>query len=266
MQISRALVARHIRILIPVLWVAGLAACDLHIGTGVEARDAWTRSYPVKPGVVLEVREMTGLVQVDASDGDAIVVNATRIANASTEEAAKALLKDFTIAETVTPDQITLDGTSPGVSIGFNKSHHVEYHITVPRSTAVTIKSVNSEIRVTGIGGALRVETTNGEITGTALGNGADVRSTNGTITLDLAKLGEAGVRCEMTNGHVSIALPADTKATINANLVNGDVQTDKLNVAVREQTNRRLSGTIGGGGPDIRVEMVNGDVRFVGK
>jgi hypothetical protein len=266
MQNSRAAAAHRVRVLIPLLWVAGLGACGLHIGTGVDARDAWTRSYPVKPGVVLEVRETTGLVQVDASDGDAIVVNATRIANASTEEAAKALLSDFTIEETVTPDQITLDGTSKGASIGFNKSRHVEYHITVPRATAVTIKSVTSEIRVTGIGGALRVETTNGEITGTALGNGADVRSTNGTITLDLAKLGEAGVRCEMTNGQVSVALPADSKATINANLVNGAVRTDKLNVAVREQTGRKLVGTIGGGGPDVRVEMVNGEVRISGK
>jgi DUF4097 and DUF4098 domain-containing protein YvlB len=130
----------------------------------------------------------------------------------------------------------------------------------------VTIKSVNSEIRVAGIQGVLHVETSNGDITGTALGNGADVRTANGTINLDLAKLGEAGVRCTMSNGQIVVTVPADAKATIEASVVNGDIHTDKLSVAVREQNDRRLSGTIGGGGPDIRLETVNGEVRIVGK
>lgn len=266
MQISRFLSARGARVFVPALWAALLSACNLQIGTGIEARDAWTRSYPVKPGVVLEVHETVGLVQVDASDGDTIVVNATRIAKASTEEAAKAMLADYKIAETITPEQITLDGTSTDSSIGFNKSRHVEYHITVPRATAVTIKSINSEIRVTGIAGALRVETSNGEITGTALGNGAEVHSVNGTVTLDLAKLGDAGVRCKMSNGQVSVSVPADTKATVDVNLVNGEIQTSKLDVAAHEQTGRRLRGTIGGGGPDVRIDMINGEVRLIGK
>jgi DUF4097 and DUF4098 domain-containing protein YvlB len=130
----------------------------------------------------------------------------------------------------------------------------------------VTIKSTNSEIRVAGIQGAFRAETTNGEITGTALGNGADVRSVNGTITLDLARLGDTGVRCHLTNGDVTVTVPADARADIDASVVNGDIRADKLNIAFKEQSARKLKGTIGGGGPNVRIEMINGDVRLIGR
>src|SRR4029079_495047 len=114
-----------------------------------------------------------------------------------TEDAAKAMLAEFTIAESITADRGALDGTGKSTSLGDNRSRWVEYRITVPRSTAVTIRSTNSEIKVTGIAGVLHVESTNGEITGSGLGNGADIRLGNGEIRLDLAKLGESGVRCK---------------------------------------------------------------------
>jgi hypothetical protein len=246
--------------------LAGGAGCSLQIGTGIEARDTWTRTYPVTAGVVLEVREVNGLVQVDAGDGDTIVVNATRIARAPTEDAAKAMLADFTIAETVAPDHVALDGTTQGASLGAGKSRRVDYHITVPRSAAVTIRSTNSEIRVAGIRGALHVETSNGDITGTDLGSGADVRTVNGSITLELAKLGDAGVRAKISNGRILVTVPADSKAAIDASVVNGDIRTDHLSIAAQEQTGRTLKGTIGGGGPDIRLDAVNGEVRIVGR
>jgi len=265
---------RHVPLLAsrPARWVAAcvlsglLAACNLHLGTGIEVHDTWTRSYTVKPGVVLEIHETSGLVHVDAGDGDAIVVNATRFTKAPTEEAAKAKLAGFTIAETVTDERVMLDGTGQGASPVADDSRRVDYRITVPRSAAVTIRSVASEIRVTGIAGVLHVESVNGRIAGTGLGSGADVRIVNGTVRLDFGTFGGSGVRCKMTNGELVVTVPADTKATIAASIVNGEIHTEKLSVAVREQTGRSLTGTIGGGGPDIRLEMVNGDVRIVGK
>jgi hypothetical protein len=248
------------------LAAALLAACNLHFGTGIEARDTWTRSYTVRPGALLEVNETNGLVQVDAGDGDAIVVNATRIMKAPTEDAAKAMLAEFTIAESITADRVMLDGTEKSTSLGSNRSRRVEYRITVPRSTAVTIRSVNSEIKVTGIAGVLHVASTNGQITGSGLGNGADIRLVNGEIRLDLAKLGESGVRCQTTVGQIVVTVPADTKATIAANVTVGEIRTEKLSVTIREQTGRSLTGTIGGGGPDIRLDAVTGEVRLVGK
>jgi hypothetical protein len=47
---------------------------------------------------------------------------------------------------------------------------------------------------------------------------------------------------------------------------VNGVVDTDNLDVAASESSRRRLDATVGGGGPEIRLETTNGEVRIVGK
>jgi hypothetical protein len=246
--------------------VAALAACGLHFGTGIEAKDTWKRSYPVKAGAVLEVRETAGVISLEATDGDTIEVDATRIASASTEEAAKELLKDFTIGETAGPDRVELDSTTQGTSLGLNRSRRVDYHIKVPRSVSVTVKTTNSEVTAQGLGGMFRVEATNAEIRGTALTGGADVTTVNGDMTLEFVKLGEGGVRCKGTNGEIVVTLPASSGATIAAHVTNGAVETQNLTVQASEQSLTRLNATLGGGGPELRLDLTNGEIKIVGK
>jgi hypothetical protein len=246
--------------------LAALSACGLHIGTGIEAKDTWTRTYPVKAGATLEIHETTGLISLEAIDGDAIEVDATRIAEASTEEAAKELLKDFTIRETAAPDRVELDGTAQG-SAGFNRSRRVDYRIKVPRSVSVTVKTTNSAVTARGLGGMFRVDSTNGEITGTGLGGGADVTTVNGEVTLEFLTLGEGGVRCKGTNGQIVVTLPGSSKATIGARVTNGAIETQNLTVQASEQSRTRLEATLGGGGgADVRLELTNGEIKIVGR
>ncbi len=244
--------------------VTALSACGLHIGTGIEAKDTWKRTYTVKAGATLEIRETAGEVHVDAIDGDTIEVDATRIAEASTEEAAKELLKAFTIRETASADRVELNGED--TSVGNNKSVRVEFHIKVPRTVAVTVKTTTGEITAQGLGGMFRVDAVNAEISGTALAGGADVTSTNGDTTLEFANIGEAGVRCKGTNGQMTVTLPGSSKATVQAHVTNGAVETQNLTVQVREQSLTKLDATMGGGGADVRLDLTNGAIKIVGK
>ena len=246
--------------------VAAVSACNFKIGGGIEARDTWTRSYPVKAGATLEVKETNGRIQVEATDGQTIEVTATRIAKATSEEQAKDALKDVTIDETVKDDAVTLDGTANDSAFRGNRSRSVEYVIKVPKATSVTIKSANADISVKGISGVLRVDSDNAKIDASGLADGADVKTTNGEITLDFANVGPSGVHCRMTNGQLIVKVPASTKATIAGRVVNGIVQAENLKVDVTEHSMTRLNGTIGGGGPEIRLEGTNGEVRLVGK
>lgn len=246
------------------LTTALVSACNLHLGSGVEARDTWTRSYPVKAGATLEIRESNGRVHVLAGDGEKIEVTATRIAKAPTEEAAQTALKAFTIEESVTADGVSLDGTRG--MVGLNRSRSVSYEIKVPRTVNITIKGTNGDVDVDGITGVLRVETTNGRVVAARLGDGADISSVNGQIDLDFTTIGASGVRCKTTNGQIIVTIPTTAKATIAGRVANGIVHTENLTVQATEQSNRRLDATIGGGGPEIRLETTNGEVRVVGK
>jgi DUF4097 and DUF4098 domain-containing protein YvlB len=246
------------------LTTAGFSACNLQLGGGIEARDTWTRSYPAKAGATLEIREANGRVHVVAGDGETIEITATRIAKAPTEEAAQAALKEFTIEESVTTDGVSLDGMRG--TVGLNKSRSVSYEVRVPRAISITVKGSNGDVEVDGIAGVLRVETSNGRVVATRLGDGADISSANGQIDLDFATIGASGVRCKTTNGQIIVTIPTSTKATIAGRVTNGIVHTENLTVQATEQSTRRLDATIGGGGPEIRLETVNGEVRVVGK
>jgi hypothetical protein len=243
-----------------------VSACNLHLGSGIEARDTWTRTYTVEPGAMLDVRETNGRVRVEAIEGDRVEVTATRIARAPTEEAAKQALKDITISETATADRVELDSTTRGLQLSLHRSRSVHYDIKVPRSMHVTVKTTNGEVDVRGIAGVLRVEAVNGAISGADLGAGAEVTSTNGRILLEFARLDDTGVRCKTTNGQIVVTVPASAKATIAARVTNGRIGTENLQMQATEESRRRLDATIGGGGPEIRLDTVNGEIRVVGK
>ena len=70
---------------------------------------------------------------------------------------------------------------------------------------------------------------------------------------------------CKTTNGEIEVGVPASGKATIAARVTNGAVEVEDLNVQTTEKTYRRLDATIGGGGPEIRLDTTNGVIRIVG-
>ena len=247
--------------------VASLLLASSACGLGIEAKETWTRTYTVSEGAQLDVRETNGRVRIEATDGDKVEVVATKVSRAPSEEAAKADLKEFTIKETASATRVELSSSASDIEVlAMGRSRSVNYEIKVPRSMNVTIKATNGEVDVLGITGKLRVEATNGEIEGSNLGAGAEVTTTNGRIRLDFAKVGEAGVRCKTVNGQIIVTVPTSTNATIAARVTNGAINTDNLPVKSTDESRRRLDATLGGGGPEIRLETTNGEIRVVGK
>jgi hypothetical protein len=47
--------------------------------------------------------------------------------------------------------------------------------------------------------------------------------------------------------------------------VTNGTISTTDLSVTTAEQSRRRLEGTIGGGGPQVRLSTTNGEIRVRG-
>jgi len=219
----------------------------------------------VKPGGTLTVRESNGTIRVSPGTGDKIEVVATRISRASTEEAAKADLKEYSIGETSTPDAVELDSSTRALQMILHGSRRVDYDIKVPAGLNVNLKTANGQIDVQGVTGTLTIEATNGEIEAINLGGAADVTAVNGSVKLSFAKIHDAGVRCKTTNGRIEVTLPAEAKATIAARVLHGEIQAENLTLDKTEDTRQRLNATVGGGGPEIRLETTNGEVRVIG-
>jgi hypothetical protein len=240
-----------------------VTACNIQFGTGIEAADTWTKSYKVSAAATLEILETTGKIHVTGGDGGEIRVTATKHAKASTEEAAKTAAKEVAIKESATADRVSLDSRASGqLSIG--QSRWVDYDVTVPRGAHVTIKTTNGEVKVRDLGGLLQIEATNGEIDASGLSHGADISAVNGVITLEMTAIGSAGVRCKLVNGEVIVRVPRDTKASVSARITNGQIEVENLDLPRAER--RRLDAPLNGGGPEIRLEATNGEIRLVGR
>ena len=232
--------------------------------SGVEARDEWRRTYKIARGATFEIRNTNGKIRIRPTDGDAIDIVATRVVKAPSQDEAKKLLAEFKIEETISADAVVVDSTGRGLSSW--QSRQVDYEVRLPAWVNVTLRSTNGDVGVEGISGFLRVSTTNGEVTASALEQGADVQTTNGGVRLDFAKLGDAGVECSTTNGQITVSLPRDAKARVSASVSNGDISTSGLDLATSEKSGRKLEGTVGGGGPMVRLKTTNGGIDVRGR
>lgn len=246
--------------------LVAVSACHVDLSSGAEARDEWKRNYTLTPGGSFELRNTNGRILIEAGDGNVVDVVATRIVKAPTDEAAKDALTRFEIRETVAPDRVALDSSSRSFGFEINMSRRVEYVVRVPRSAAVRVDETNGDIEVSGLGGPLHIEATNGRVRGRALENSATVTTTNGTVALEFAKLGERGVSCDTTNGTIEVTLPPHAKASLTARVTNGAITTSGLDLAVVEKSRRRLDASIGGGGPQIKLETTNGAIQIKGR
>lgn len=253
---------RHIVALVLLFPVVAGAACNLQISTDVEAKDQWTRSYPISAAGSLSITNGNGRITVEAADIQAIEVSAERIVKAGTEEAANEQLKALDMREEVSADRVSIDSSSRGLNI--RTSRRINYTIKVPRSIAVTLESSNGDLAVTGLTGALRASASNGRITGTDLTGSAHTSTTNGVIALTMAAV-TGDVTAETTNGQVTVTVPRGTNASLSARVTNGTISHENLDLQVTESSRRRLDGRLGTGGPSIRVETTNGAVRVIG-
>lgn len=259
------------------LTVAGLAAggCDVKAGDGGfsvdlasgRATDEWTKSYTVSAGGRFEVKNTNGTVTIEQGTEDSTIeVRAERVAKASSDEAAQAVLKQLEIREDVKPDAVRLETKAPQ-SWG-RTNHEVRYFIKVPRSIVVEARTTNGGVRLNGIANEVTASSVNGGIKGDGLSGHIAANTTNGGVEIGLASVSDAGVTLETVNGGVQLQLPKTARADISARVVNGGVRVDEDLAldSTGEKSRRRLDGRLNGGGSRIELSTTNGGIHITGR
>jgi DUF4097 and DUF4098 domain-containing protein YvlB len=250
------------RLVIVAAAALSLAACDVVVNSmsaSAKAQDEWSKTYSIAPNGRLEVGNTNGLIEVLATDSPQIEVTAERIAHANTEEAAKELLKQVQIKETVSGDAVKLETVLP-TSVGFGRSGEVRYHLKVPAGLSVRLHNTNGLVRVEGLRGEVTAETTNGGVRGRNLSGAIDASTTNGGVDLEVDAIAAGGIKAETTNGGVQLVVPENVKAELSANTTHGGVHVTGLTVD-GETSRTRVAGRVNGGGPKISLETTNGGI-----
>jgi hypothetical protein len=205
----------------------------------------------------LSVSGKNGGIEVIGEDRHDIELEARVVAQDSSSERAKSLLKEIKV---LTDGTIRADG--PTFSGWFGKSWYVNFRLHVPHHLAVRLHSENGGIDISNIDGEIQADTTNGGLSLHDLGGKVQARTVNGglDIVLNGTQWHGEGLFAKSTNGGVTVKAPDHYSAHLVASTVNGGI-TVGFPITIQGSIRNHIDTQIGQGGSTIQVETTNGGV-----
>lgn len=142
----------------------------------------------------------------------------------------------------------------------------VDFTVQVPAGVTFVARTVNGGIETESLAADVRAYTVNGGVSVSTTGT-VEAHSVNGAIEASVGSGNWQGtLAIETVNGSITVRLPGNLNARVEAETVNGGLRSDfPLTVAAGEQLGpKRIEGTIGAGGGTLKLETVNGSIDLV--
>lgn len=250
------------------LGVLGVLLLVAAAGSADEAyQEVIDQTYPLAAGGTVSLENVNGDVTVEAWDRAEVRVHAVK--SAGSQE----LLDELEVKIDATSSAVRIDTRYPSNrgwrehDEGHRESGRhtkVEYTLTVPRTAAIRdLDLVNGNLLVVGVAGGVEADTVNGDIVVREMAGSAELETVNGGIELHLDRAA-AGDRIDLeaVNGTIDLYLGGGTGAEVHAETVNGSLSNDfGIEVRKGKYVGASFDGTIGGGGPRVELETVNGRI-----
>ncbi len=242
-----------------------------------EFKDTWHKAFPLGPDGRFSVKNVNGDIRISTWDKAEADVTAVKIAKRRAEDLDLVKIETSSGAGFAAIDTIWPKTPFHGLRV------EVNYEIKVPagirlemvRSTngeliltgsfgEVTADTTNGDIHLEGAAGPAYLDTTNGDIEARDIRGSVKADTTNGGITLTVDKLKD-NVEAETTNGSITVRLIGPINARLDAETTNGSIDV-AVPVTLKEmsRSRRRISGTIGDGGPLLSLDTTNGSIHIV--
>ncbi len=257
-------------------WMAASLAVILWTATAAAAQVqefVVPLSQPGQP-VILEARLAQGGLTVEGFDGDQVVIESR-----STDEDGAIEKVDgmFRIPNNSVGLVIEEDDNVVSLSTDWSGGE-VLLHVQVPRQTSLRVQIMNGEdLVVSGVAGEHELKNVNGSIEARDMQGSVVATASNGDVLVEMVDLTDGAPMSFVSwNGDIDVTFPADLKATLKMQAGQGDILTDyevalertpaarsesKSGKGYRVEFNREITGTVGGGGAEIRLKTFNGDV-----
>lgn len=156
----------------------------------------------------------------------------------------------------------------------------IDFTVRVPAGVKFVAHVVDGNIDADGLRSDVEVATVTGDVRVATTGT-ANAASVSGNVDATFGQAGE-DMTFASVSGDVTVSLAADVGAEVEANTLSGQIQSD-FDLRMRSMTDdddeededddggfnididigRHASGTIGGGGPELSVNTVSGNIRL---
>lgn len=236
-----------------------------------EAQDEFRWRGKVAPGSAIEIKGVNGDVRALPASSAEVEVVATKRGRRSDPDQVEIEVLEHAGGVTIcavypTPRSKPANECRPGeggrMSIDENDVH-VDFTVRVPARVRFIGRTVNGGVEAESLASFVEAETVNGSIRIMTAGY-AQAATVNGSIAASLGRADWRGpVEFRTVNGRIDLDLPATTSATVEAETVNGEISSEFPLTVQGRFGPKRVRGTIGNGGRELRLATVNGSIRL---
>jgi hypothetical protein len=225
----------------------------------------------VSAGQAVEIKGVNGSLDAGPASGDEVEVTAVKSGRRSDPSEVRIEVLPHAGGVTVcvvypAASRGKPNECAPGEGGHMNSSNNdveVRFTVRVPRGVRFVGRTVNGDIAADELEEDIEAYTVNGGIRVATRGN-ARAETVNGSIDAALGRADWSGsVSFATVNGGINLALPDDLSADVKAETVNGSIETDFPLTVKGKFSSRRLSGRVGSGGRELKLETVNGSIRL---
>jgi hypothetical protein len=264
-------------------WLPVAGALALSLPSALMAQSDFQWKGHLARGKTIEVRGVNGDIRAVLASGPDVEVTAVKRARRSDPDEVE--IKIIEHAEGVTvcaiyPSTRQLryrdrdrdrdrdwgpNSCGPGESHNHidNNDVQVEFTVRVPAGVRFTGATVNGDVGAESLSSDVLATTVNGGVDVSTTGY-AEAETVNGSIRAAMKSTKwPAELAFHTVNGGITLDLPDGIGADVEARTVNGDVTTDFPLTIKGRFGPRRVTGSIGAGGPRLSLETVNGSIRL---
>jgi DUF4097 and DUF4098 domain-containing protein YvlB len=196
-----------------------------------------------------------GGVTIRGWDRDSVHIQARIRTTARTEDQARAMAERVRISTTGR----TVSASGP--SSDRDEHWNVSFVIYVPRRTDVSAETQNGPIGLAQLEGTIDVRAVNGPISLRELAGDVRARAQNGPISITLGgtRWSGTGLDAETQNGPMVLYVPEGYNAQLETGTTNGPMSIGFPITVMGRALEKRITTTLGNGGPTIRARTQNG-------
>jgi hypothetical protein len=225
-------------------------------------------------GQTIEIKGINGDVRATASSSAEVEVTATRSARRSNPDDVRIEVVPHGGGITICAVYPTPLGGEPnrcepgdgGRSSNRDNDTVVHFDVRVPNGVGFVGRTVNGAVNGESLQSDAEAHTVNGSVRLTTTGR-ALASTVNGSVNVTMGRTDwPDGASFRTVNGSITLTLPSAFAAELRAEMLTGSLNSE-FPVSVTSSSTegpRRVRGTIGNGGRELNLSIVNGSIRLL--
>jgi len=266
---------------------------DSESGMRLEAKETIRKTFNLTGAhKILEIDNIFGSIEVAGGQGDQVQLVVNKTISAESKDKMDAAKKEVTLDITDQPDFLKLyvngpfrckceNGNDECSNWHGDRGYRVkmDFQVQVPRNIEVKLKTVNSgHVTVQDVTGDFSVHNVNGSIDMKNVAGSGVAKTVNGPVKVMFRENPREKSDFATINGNVELYFIRGLSGDFRFKTMNGAVYSDFEMTSLPAQpvsserhgtkfvfrADRFTGGRVGSGGPEIKAENLNGDIRIL--